>query len=221
MAAVNGRSFFLHGWLPVTGGLLLVLALVVGMSRCSGPDPVHAESEAETMDRLAVDLSEISAAVAAAEIKPCDLAAEVQRRIITTERPGMGNLEVEFWRAAITAAAAKHNVPAEIFTALVAQESHFKGHVTSNKGAKGAAQLMPVWTKDFDPFEIEPNLNKGAEVLAKYIKGAGGLRDGLRRYNGGPKADNISATAVYADAILARVYLAEKAACKPADATSV
>jgi len=149
---------------------------------------------------------------------PCDVAEAVQAHIVSSERPSMGPLEREFWRAAVARYAGKHGVPIEVYAALVAQESHFRAHVVSHKGARGAAQLMPTWTKDFDPFEIEANLDKGAEVLAAYIKDAGNLRGGLRRYNGGPKGEQIPATASYADAILARVYLAEKAACKPSPA---
>lgn len=144
---------------------------------------------------------------------PC-LGSDVQAHIIRAERPGMGPRELNFWVDALRAAAEAHKVDALVFTALVAHESHFRGQAISHKGAKGAAQLMPVWSKDIDPFDIETNLQRGAEVLRKYIDEGKHLRAGLRRYNGGPRGEDILSTGAYADAILARVYLAEKAVCQ-------
>lgn len=149
----------------------------------------------------------------AAATPPCSV-NEVQLRIIETERPAMGVLERIFWAQAIAAASAKHALPADVVTAKIAQESRFKAHVISNRGAKGPAQLMDLHVKGFDPFEIEANLDKGAEVLAGELKRTNGdLRKALRRYNGGNDAEQIPVTAAYADAILARVYLAREKAC--------
>lgn len=143
---------------------------------------------------------------------PC-APAVVQAAIIAAERPAMGNLERDFWIRAIATAADKHKLPADVLTAKIAQESRFKGDAQSFKGAKGASQLMPMHVKGFDPFEIEINLDKGAEVLATELKSRGDIRKALRYYNGGTDALNMPMTAAYADAILARVYLATKAAC--------
>lgn len=164
-------------------------------------------------------------AIGAAAVQPprsaCSQAA-VQTTIIQTERPAMGPLERDFWIRAIATAAAKHHLPADVLTAKIAQESQFRGHVVSFKGAKGASQLMPMHVKGFDPFEIEANLNKGAEVLAAELKTRGDLRKALRHYNGGTDALNMPITATYADAILARVYLAREKACltKPTGKTT-
>lgn len=127
----------------------------------------------------------------------------------------MGPLEREFWQKAIVQAAAKHNLPAEVVTAKIAQESGFRAHLVSNKGAKGASQLMPLWVKGFDPFEIEANLNKGAEILAYELKSVNGdMYRALRRYNGGgPNGEKWSETEVYAAKILTRVYVAQQAVC--------
>lgn len=140
--------------------------------------------------------------------------AAIQSEIISRERPNMGALEVGFWRQAIEAAAVKHNLSAEILTAKIAQESKFKAHAISYAGAKGPAQLMPLHTKDIDPFEIEANLDKGAEVLAAELKARNGdIYLALRHYNGGNGAAAVTATASYANAILARVYLAREKVC--------
>lgn len=147
---------------------------------------------------------------------PLCSSADVQAAIIAGERPAMGALEVEFWQKAIAAAAAKHNLPADVLTAKIAQESRFKAHAVSGAGAKGAAQLMPMHTKGFDPFEIEANLDKGAEVLAAELKARNGdIYLALRHYNGGNGAAAKPATAFYANAILARVYLAREKVCVP------
>lgn len=142
----------------------------------------------------------------------CSTAA-VQAAIVAAERPAMGPLERDFWIRAIAAAAAKHHLPADVLTAKIAQESRFKGDAASFKGAKGASQLMPMHVKGFDPFEIEANLDKGAEVLAAELKTRGDLRKALRYYNGGNDALKLPVTAAYADAILARVYIAREGAC--------
>ena len=143
----------------------------------------------------------------------CNSAA-IQSEIISRERPNMGALEVGFWRQAIEAAAVKHNLSAEILTAKIAQESKFKAYAISYAGAKGPAQLMPLHTKGIDPFEIEANLDKGAEVLAAELKARNGdIYLALRHYNGGNGAASTPATASYANAILARVYLAREKVC--------
>ncbi len=132
--------------------------------------------------------------------------------IISTERPQMGPLERKFWSDAIRAVSAKHGLPPEIIAAKIAQESRFRAQVVSSRGAKGPAQLMPMWVKGFDPYEIELNLDKGAEVLAAELKATGGdINRALRRYNGGPGGERIPETEGYAARVLARAYLAERA----------
>jgi soluble lytic murein transglycosylase-like protein len=140
--------------------------------------------------------------------------ADVQTAIIAAERPAMGSLERTFWQQAIATAAAAQALPADVLTAKIAQESRFKCCLISNRDARGASQLMPMHVKGFDPFEIEANLAKGAEVLAAELKRYNGdTRRALRHYNGGNDADAMPLTAAYADAILAKVYLAREKAC--------
>ena len=134
--------------------------------------------------------------------------------IIRNERPQMGDLERRFWLHAITKAAAEAGAPPVIFASQVAQESRFKGHVVSHKGAKGASQIMDVWLKEHkgvDLMEIEANLSLGAKILTQYISECGGIEGGLRCYAAGPK--NQSGAQWYADRVLARVSLAATGAC--------
>jgi soluble lytic murein transglycosylase-like protein len=131
--------------------------------------------------------------------------------IIVSERPAMGALERDFWRRAIEQAAQRHGLDSSIVAAKIAQESHFNGRAVSERGARGAAQLMPMWTKGLDPFEIEANLDKGAEVLAAELKQTGGdYYRALRRYNGGPRGERMAETETYAARVLARVLMAER-----------
>lgn len=148
--------------------------------------------------------------------KTCDQ-REVARAIILKERPAMGPLEVGFWLDAIEAAASKHKLPLPVVVAKIAQESRFRGAAVSEAGAKGASQLMPMWVKGFDPFEIEANLDKGAEVLAYELNEVkGDVFRALRRYNGGGVSGEQSwnvKTEVYAAKVLTRVYVAQTQVC--------
>ena len=160
-------------------------------------------------------------------LRPCAPAYAVPPNlsvaIIMAERPKMGALESEFWRAAITQAAIKHGIAPEILTAKIAQETRFQQNLVSDTGARCAAQIMPTHLRAPGAKaaigEIESCLDKGAEILAFYINGGdgcpGGLEVGLRCYYAGPA--NVRAAAPekyrwYSDAILARVYLAQQRA---------
>jgi soluble lytic murein transglycosylase-like protein len=138
----------------------------------------------------------------------------VQITIIEDTRPKMGQFEKEMWQKAIAKSALKNKLPADILTAKIAVESNFKGHVEgpmlrSGVRAKGASQLMPMWIKGFDPFEIEANIDKGAEVLAyERDRAKGDIYVALQKYNGTGKE-----TIYYADAIYSRVHRAQQRAC--------
>jgi soluble lytic murein transglycosylase-like protein len=128
----------------------------------------------------------------------------------------MGPDEIVFWGRAIKKAANKNGVSPSLLAALVAQESKFRGHLVSGAGAKGASQVMPLWTqslcKGVDLMEIESNLNCGAAVLAQYIKEGKSVPAGLRRYVAGPNGE--AKAQWYSDQILARLMVASSAVCK-------
>lgn len=141
--------------------------------------------------------------------------AAIQTQIIAKARPGMGPLEREFWQRAIAAAAQKHGLDPAVLTAKVTVESGLNGRALGALGEKGAAQIMPMHIKGFDPFEIETNLDKGAEILASELKAAkGDIVLALRRYNGGPNAMAKPMTENYAAKIVTRVYVAKETACR-------
>ena len=87
-------------------------------------------------------------------------------------------------------AASRYGVPQDLFLRLVQQESGFKPHARSHKGAIGLAQLMPgtaavLRVNAYDPYE---NLDGGARYLAQQYRKFGSWRLALAAYNAGPGA---------------------------------
>lgn len=87
-------------------------------------------------------------------------------------------------------AARRYGVPEDLFLRLVQQESGFKPHARSHKGAIGLAQLMPgtaakLRVNAHDPYE---NLDGGARYLAQQYRTFGSWRLALAAYNAGPGA---------------------------------
>ncbi len=88
----------------------------------------------------------------------------------------------------IHAAADRHGVPAELFMALVWQESRYRADALSPKGAIGFAQLMPSTAKDLgvNPRNPAENLDGGARYLAAQYRAFGTWKLALAAYNAGP-----------------------------------
>ncbi len=88
----------------------------------------------------------------------------------------------------IYAAAERHDVPAELFMALVWQESRYRADALSPKGAIGFAQLMPGTAKDLgvNPRNPAENLDGGARYLATQYRAFGTWKLALAAYNAGP-----------------------------------
>jgi len=87
-------------------------------------------------------------------------------------------------------AAARYNVPVDLFLRLVQQESGWNASALSHKGAIGLAQLMPG-TAHFlrvDPHDPSENLDGGARYLAQQYRAFGSWRLALAAYNAGPEA---------------------------------
>lgn len=87
-------------------------------------------------------------------------------------------------------AAARHNVPVDLFLRLVQQESAWKPTAKSHAGAYGLAQLMPATARDLgvdrtDPYE---NLDGGARYLRMQYERFRTWRLALAAYNAGPEA---------------------------------
>jgi soluble lytic murein transglycosylase-like protein len=82
---------------------------------------------------------------------------------------------------AINASAAKHNIRKELIVAIIARESGFKRRAVSSRGARGLMQIMALH-KVKRPFDIQTNVDKGAEILATYIESSKTLNAALARY---------------------------------------
>jgi hypothetical protein len=89
---------------------------------------------------------------------------------------------------ALAKAAASHDLPADFFTRLIWQESHFKADAVSRAGAQGVAQFMPATARlrrlenPFDPLEA---IDKSAELLRELHREFGNLGLAAAAYNAG------------------------------------
>jgi soluble lytic murein transglycosylase-like protein len=88
------------------------------------------------------------------------------------------------------AAARRHNVPEDLFLALVKTESGFRPSARSHKGAIGLAQLMPFTARQLgvNPHDPKENLEGGARYLSQQYRRFGDWRLALAAYNAGPEA---------------------------------
>ncbi len=88
----------------------------------------------------------------------------------------------------VHAAAERHDIPAELFMALVWQESRYRADALSPKGAYGFAQLMPGTAKDLgvNPKNPAENLDGGARYLAAQYRAFGTWKLARAAYNAGP-----------------------------------
>lgn len=94
--------------------------------------------------------------------------------------------------------AKKHNIPVDIFLALLNQESGFNPNAKSKAGAMGVGQLMPATAKALgvkDPWDYKQNIEGAAKYfkqclvngrnIAKAIKGRDPIDLALASYNAG------------------------------------
>jgi hypothetical protein len=88
----------------------------------------------------------------------------------------------------LATAAASHDLPADFFTRLIWQESHFKADAVSRAGAQGVAQFMPATARlrqlanPFDPLEA---IAKSAQLLRDLRREFGNLGLAAAAYNAG------------------------------------
>jgi hypothetical protein len=89
----------------------------------------------------------------------------------------------------IEEAARTHGLPIAFFTRLLWQESGFRPHVVSPKGAQGIAQFMPGTAADrglVDPFEPVQAIFASAELLRDLRRTFGNVGLAAAAYNAGP-----------------------------------
>ncbi len=89
----------------------------------------------------------------------------------------------------IEGAARNQQIPHELLTRLIWQESSFRPRVVSPAGAQGIAQFMPGTARErglADPFDPEQAIPKAAEFIAHLAEQFGNLGLAAAAYNGGP-----------------------------------
>lgn len=94
--------------------------------------------------------------------------------------------------AAIEAAAARHNVDANLVRSIIKVESNFNPHAVSRKGAIGLMQLMPATARELNvrnPFDVAQNIDGGVRHFKGLLQNFGGdVRKSLAAYNAGAGA---------------------------------
>lgn len=75
-----------------------------------------------------------------------------------------------------------------LFRAVISEESAWRIHAVSHKGAIGLGQLMPYTAKELgvDPYNPRQNLQGSARYLTEQIKRFGSVELALCAYNAGP-----------------------------------
>jgi hypothetical protein len=89
----------------------------------------------------------------------------------------------------IEGAARTQQIPHDLLTKLLWQESSFRPRVVSPAGAQGIAQFMPGTARErglADPFDPEQAIPKAAEFIAHLAEQFGNLGLAAAAYNGGP-----------------------------------
>ena len=89
----------------------------------------------------------------------------------------------------IEGAARAQQIPQDLLTRLIWQESSFRPRAVSPAGAQGIAQFMPGTARErglTDPFDPEQAIPKAAEFIAHLAEQFGNLGLAAAAYNGGP-----------------------------------
>ena len=91
----------------------------------------------------------------------------------------------------VSAAEARHALPAGLLDALIWTESRYNPFAVSNAGAAGLGQLMPGTARDlgvFDRFDPKENVSGAARYLKQMLDRFGMVHLALAAYNAGPGA---------------------------------
>lgn len=92
------------------------------------------------------------------------------------------------YKDTISSAAEKHDIPANILSALLKQESNFNPNAKSPVGASGIAQFMPATAKEMgiDPSDPKQSIEAAARYLRQHLDSFDGdMKKALAAYNAG------------------------------------
>jgi soluble lytic murein transglycosylase-like protein len=107
-------------------------------------------------------------------------------------------------------ASAKYKIKPEVLVSLIHEESRWKPHVVSRRGACGLTQILPKYTRPYtscaklkDPLT---SIALGAKTLSVWVRtyGKGRYHKGLCGYNGGYRCKELTSPKKYASRVLAR-----------------
>lgn len=149
--------------------------------------PRPSQRAVEAARSAAAEVSEYVAARPPAESKP-DAGDNPNYRALVQGR-SVSSSEVD---SLIEAAAARHNVDANLVRAVVKVESNFNPRAVSRKGAMGLMQLMPATARSLrvkNPFDAEQNVDAGVRHLKGLLENYNGdVALSLAAYNAGSGA---------------------------------
>jgi hypothetical protein len=92
----------------------------------------------------------------------------------------------ELYEPMARAAAARHDVPGDMFARQIQQESGWDPQARSPSGALGLAQIIPRWHPTVDPLDPPAALDYAARWMADLHNRFGTWREALAGYNWGP-----------------------------------
>ncbi|PRY80492.1 transglycosylase-like protein with SLT domain [Yoonia maritima] len=165
---------------PIVGAVFLLVAC-----------PLWAQEQVSTMNRTRLLQSQTSVLDnrAATQYSNSERLLPPSAEGVAFVAPYNGSYQGPYLAMA-RAAAARHNIPADLFLRLVQQESGWNANAISVKGALGLAQLMPQTAAvlGVNPGDPAQNLNGGARYLRQQYEKFGDWRLALAAYNAGPGA---------------------------------